>query len=366
MFFLVCLCTHFAQGQTLINPKATPEAQILYRNLHKLQQNKVMFGHQDALAYGVGWKYEAGRSDIKSLVNDLPGIYGWDIGGIENASDKNLDKVPFDKMREYIQGAYKRGAVITLSWHWDNPLTGGSTWDTTANTVKSILPGGAQHAKYKTWLDRGAAFMNSLTGEKGERIPILFRPFHEHNGNWFWWGPNTTSVDEFKAVWKFTIDYLVKEKGLNQLIVVYNINSFKDEAELMLKYPGDDYADVISFDKYQFDGNGKAFINSTRKELAILTRVAQSKNKLAAFAETGYESIPDSKWWTQTLWPTIADFPISYVLVWRNEGYMPSTGKMHHYAPYPEHISAADFKKFYKNPKVIFEKTTAKQNLYKD
>ncbi|RZK50652.1 MAG: beta-mannosidase [Pedobacter sp.] len=364
LLFIVCLYPLCGQGQTLINAKASPETKNLYKNLFKIQEDKTLFGHQDALAYGVGWKYEQGRSDIKSLTDDLPGIYGWDLGGIEHARDKNLDGVPFAKMREYIQGAYQRGAVITLSWHWDNPLTGGSTWDTTAHTVKSILPGGSQHEKYKLWLDRGAAYMHSLTGPQGEKIPVLFRPFHELNGNWFWWGPNTTSVNDFKQIWKFTIDYLIRKKALNNLIIVYNTNSFKDEKEFMLNYPGDQYADVLSFDKYQFDGNGKAFIESTRKELAILTRIAQAKHKLSAFAETGYEAIPDATWWTQTLWPTIKDFPISYVLVWRNAGFMKSMDKMHYYAPYPGQLSAPDFQEFYKNPSLLFEKTTATHKLY--
>ncbi|HTM99482.1 MAG TPA: glycosyl hydrolase [Pedobacter sp.] len=364
-FIALCLvCIGSVKAQQLIDPKATKETVALYKNLHSLKGKQVLFGHQDDLAYGVNWRYKEGKSDIKDVVGDYPAVYGWDLGYIEKNSSKNIDGVPFDKMRAYIQEGYSRGAVITLSWHLDNPLTGGSTWDTTQRTVVSILPGGAKHELFKTWLVRAAGFMKSLKGVNGEAIPILFRPFHELNGNWFWWGKNKATAEEFKDLWKFTINYLRNEQGLHNLIIVYNTNSFADEAEFLEKYPGDDMADVLSFDKYQFTPNSEEFITSTRKELQILAELAKAKNKLSAFAETGYEAVPDTQWWTKTLWPTLKDIPISYVLVWRNQGYMPSIKKMHYYAPYKGQISENDFKKFYQIPAIIFEKTTKKKNLY--
>jgi len=367
ILFLLCLGhVYTVEAQRLIDPQATKETITLYKNLYRLSQKHILFGHQDDLAYGVNWKYKPGRSDIKDLTGDYPGIYGWDLGGIEKGQEANLDGVPFSKIRQYIREGYSRGAVITLSWHLDNPLTGGSTWDTTKRTVAAILPGGAKHELFKTWLDRAAAYIKTLTGTRGESIPILFRPFHELNGDWFWWGRTTTTADEFKAIWTFTINYLREEKELHNLIIVYNTNSFANEAEFMEKYPGDGYADVLSVDKYQFDHQREAFIQSTRQELKTVVRIAQEKNKLAAFAETGYEAIPDAQWWTKTLWPVLKDIPLSYVLVWRNAGYMPSMKKMHYYAPYKGQMSANDFRQFYRNPVVIFEKTTRKMNLYQD
>jgi mannan endo-1,4-beta-mannosidase len=361
---LFLVCARNVNAQQLIDPNATAETRALYKNLHQLSKKHIMFGHQDDLAYGVNWRYKANRSDIKDVVNDYPAVYGWDLGYIEKNSPTNIDGIPFDKMRQYIKDGYRRGAVITLSWHLDNPLTGGSTWDTTQRTVATILPGGQKHELFKTWLASAAGFMKTLKGPKGEAIPLLFRPFHELNGNWFWWGKNKSTPEEFKAIWKFTINYLRNEQGLHNLIIVYNTNSFADEQEFLEKYPGDEMADVLSFDKYQFTNNSQEFIESTRKELNTLVRIAKAKNKLAAFAETGYEAVPDAQWWTKTLWPTIKDIPISYVLVWRNQGYMPSIKKMHYYAPYKGQVSERDFKQFYQIPTVIFEKTTQKKNLY--
>ena len=62
-----------------------------------------MFGHQDDLAYGVGWKYEKGRSDIKDVTGDYPAVYGWELGHLEIDSPYNLDSVPFNTMQQLIR-----------------------------------------------------------------------------------------------------------------------------------------------------------------------------------------------------------------------------------------------------------------------
>lgn len=362
---LLLLGSCVLNAQTLSDPLATKETIALYKNLNKLSQKHTLFGHQDDLAYGVNWKYVAGKSDIKEVVNDYPAIYGWDMGRIELGSAKNIDGVPFDQMRKYIQEAYKKGAAITLSWHFDNPLTGGSSWDTTKNSVAAILPSGAKHQLYKSWLDKAAQFMQSLKGSKNEAIPILFRPFHELTGNWFWWGKNTATAAEMKQIWRFTIDYLRNKKQLHNLIIVYNTNDFTTEQQFLERYPGDNVVDVVSFDLYQFEQKDKQkFINAVRHQSTILTKVAKQKNKLAAFAETGFEAIPDPTWWTETLWPAIKDYPLAYVLVWRNAGYSASMKKMHYYAPYKGQASEKDFQKFYQYNKILFEKALGTKKIY--
>lgn len=362
--FLLLASFGFAKAQSLSDKLATPKTLNLYKNLHRLSKTNILFGHQDALAYGTNWKYIDGKSDVKDVVNDYPAVYGWDIARIEHDSTKNIDGVPFIKMKKYIKDAYKRGGVITISWHFDNPLSGKSAWDTTKNAVAAILPGGVKHELYKSWLDKAAKFMHGLKGENGETIPILFRPFHELTGNWFWWGKNTCTPDELKQAWRFTINYLRNEQKLHNLIIVYNTNGIETEQGFLERYPGDDMADVLSFDLYQFNNDKNSFIKSVNNNLKIITQIAQQKGKFVAFAETGYEAIPDPEWWTETLWPAIKEFPVSYILVWRNAGYMPSINKMHYYAPFKGQISEQDFQKFYQSKKITFEKSLGKKKIY--
>jgi hypothetical protein len=364
LLFLVAPVSVFAQ--IMVDASATPLTKKAYASLFEIQKRGVVFGHQDDLAYGVGWKYIDGNSDIKLITGEYPGIYGWDIAHIEKKSTTNIDKVPFDKIKRYIVEGFDRGGLITISWHAPNPLTGGDAWDTTHGTVASILPNGQKHQQYIQWLDRVTAFLQALKTKEGIQIPILFRPFHELTGNWFWWCKNSCSPDEFKQLWRFTVSYLRDKRQLHHLIYVYNTADFGSSTEFLERYPGDEWVDVLSFDRYQFEGkNGTALFNEVMtNQLTILNQVAIQKNKPVALAETGYEAIPDPTWWTTTLYPLLKKYPLAFVLVWRNHGFMPSTGKMHHYAPYPGHLSEADFKKFYSFPEIFFETQTRELKIY--
>lgn len=352
----------------LSDKKATIETNILYQNLGKLVQKGTLFGHQDDLAYGVNWKYEAGRSDVKDVTGDYPAVYGWDLGGLERKSDKNIDGIPFDKMTQFIKEGHKRGGIITISWHFDNPLTGKDAWDTTPKSLASVLPGGLSHDKFKSWLDAAANYLLSLKDDKGKAIPILYRPYHELTGDWFWWCKNNGSPQEFITLWKFTIDYL-KQKGVHNLIYVYNTSGFKSKEEFLEYYPGSDYADILSFDNYQYNDPIKdnSFVENCQKQFRIMDEVASEQNKLMAFAETGYEQVPYDKWWTKTLTAAMAGYKISYVLAWRNHGWneFMNPPHMHYYVPYKGHPNEKDFVDFYNLSTTLFEKDAAKAQLYK-
>ncbi|WP_442794338.1 glycoside hydrolase family 26 protein [Pelobium manganitolerans] len=368
-----CTVQTLANATRLVDKQATKETKRLYKNLKKLSKSGIMFGHQDDLAYGVNWKYIAGKSDVHDITGDYAAVHGWDLGGIEHAREKNLDGVPFDKIKQFIIESYQRGAVNTISWHSDNPVTLGNSWDTT-NAVSAILPGGDKHQVYLLWLDRLAAFLNSLKAPSGEAVPILFRPFHELNGAWFWWGKAHCSATDYVALWKFTANYL-QSKNVHNLIYVFNTNSFASAEEFLERYPGDKHADMISFDSYQFaplnatnqeiKQSSIAFNNSLKTQLSILDAIAKKHKKPMALAETGFEAVPDANWWTQTLWDAIKDFKICYVLLWRNFGWKANEQKMHYYAPYEGQSSAADFKEFYELERTLFEKDIVHKNLYR-
>jgi mannan endo-1,4-beta-mannosidase len=365
MVFLISCAQNSDTKLSLSDKEATKYTVELYQNLDKTAKKGILFGHQDDLAYGVNWKYEEGRSDIKDVVGDYPAVYGWDIAGLENGNPNNIDGVPFDKMKQYIKEAHERGGVSTISWHFDNPATGKNAWDNTPNSLKTVLPGAENHKKFTTWLDKAATFFLSLKDKKGKDIPILFRPYHELTGGWFWWGKGNCTPEEFKSLWKFTFEYLQK-KGVHNLIYVYNTSSFKTEAEFLENYPGANYADILSFDNYQNndDKNGEKFIIESQNQLKIVEKIANQQHKLTALAEVGFEAVPNPKWWTGTLLKAIGDYKISYVLLWRNHGWQEKEQKMHYYAPFKGQVSEKDFVEFYNLDNILFEKDAAKINLH--
>lgn len=361
-----------AQNHMPSDRKATPATIRLYQNLHKTLSKGVLFGHQDDLAYGVGWFDVPGRSAVKDIVGDYPALYGWELGHLEIDSKYNLDSVSFDKMRAYIQEGYKRGGVITISWHLNNPVNGMSAWDTAKGVVKEILPGGSKHELYKSWMDKVAVFLNSLTGPRGEKIPVIFRPFHEFTGNWFWWGQNRCTTEEFKQLLRFTIGYLRDTKQLHHLLYAYNTSGFTSREAFLERYPGDDLIDILSFDDYQYGDAAKdnSYTQNVDRELQMLEAIAAEKNKVPAFAETGYAQIPYASWWTECLLKAIGNHRVSYVLVWRDGGLV--TGKapgqfapsVNNFIPTPGHASEADFKKMYESGKMIFQRRATELKLY--
>lgn len=338
----------------------------LYKNLKLLSKSHTLIGHQDDLAYGVHWKYVEGNSDIKEIVGEYPAFFGWDLGHIETDKNTNLDGVPFELMRDYIVKAYKMGTVVSISWHTNNPLTGGSSWDTTQYTVSSILPGASNHEKFKTWLDCLTEFIFELKTDDGELIPIFFRPFHELTGNWFWWCQNVCTPEEYIELWRFTVGYLRNTKQLNNILMVYNVAEINSSTEFYERYPGDDVVDVISVDTYQ-QGLAETrlqFVSKLRSFLSILQPIAKERGKLLAIGETGYEGIPDSEWWTKAILPSLQGFDVAWVLFWRNHGYMVKENKMHYYVPFKGHASERDFVKFYNDSRTLFQKGIESKKIY--
>ncbi len=331
----------------------TPETERLLRTLREVPQKGYMFGHQDATVYGIGWDGDRDRSDVKSVCGDYPAVCGWEIGHIELGDPVSLDSVPFDRIRSACIEHFERGGINTVSWHLDNPLTGGSSWDTSGGTavVASVLPGGANHQKFLGWLDRLASYLDSFETAEGVKVPILFRPWHEHTGSWFWWGKEHCTPEEYRQLWTMTHDYL-RKKGLRHLLYAYSPAGGAPQEDSEARYPGDDRVDLLGFDYYQLNGTAgeEDYVRVMDDNLKRLVGMSKLHDKPIAVTETGFETVPDSTWWTRVLHPVLDRYPVSYVLVWRNARERPN----HYYAPYPGQISAGDFMDFYGLPQTLF------------
>ena len=333
------------------DPKATPQTAQLYETMAKLQNKGMMFGHQDAMAYGTSWYAQDGRSDVKDVCGDHPAVCGWELGHLELGKPYSLDSVFFDNIRTGIVKVYEKGGINTLSWHFTNLLTGGSAWDVSSTkTVASILPGGEKYELYKQYLDKLASFMLSLKTDQGTLIPVLFRPFHEHTGSWFWWGKNLCTIDEYKALWRFTVTYLRETKNIHHLLYAYSTDRFATTDEYLERYPGDDLIDVVAFDLYDRGPDYAAVLGNCAK---LVSKIAAQKNKIGAVSEAGGPIAKNPEWWTKVLLETLRPYDLSYVLVWRNPFNQPAETA---FGPYKGCPSETDFVKFYTDPKTLFLK----------
>ena len=315
-----------------------------------------MFGHQHATEYGHGWSGDENRSDVKSVTGSHPAVIGVDFSGLSGRPGAVIEENK-KTLRKNIADTYNRGGLTTVSWHFSNPVSPGDFyWNDTvsAPAVKFIIPGGSHHEKYKDILKTIAELVKSIKGKDGKVVPMIFRPYHEFDGDWFWWGRSHCTTGEFVDLWRFTVSYLRDSLQVHNFLYAFSPdNRFNSESEFLERYPGDEWVDMIGVDNYgDFGRYGKYNIEAGYKKLKIVSDLALRKNKLAAFTETGLESIPNANWWTDVLLKTLKqDLQLCYVLVWRNDTRSPT----HYYAPYPGHTSENDFLKFYNDPFTFFE-----------
>ena len=339
-------------------PMETPKDQLVHRLFTLAENGQIAYGHQDDLVYGhswcvTDWENDAlERSDVKAVTGKYPALVGFDLGGIELGDAANLDGVSFGLMRKASLKHIERGGMVTFSWHPRNPLTGGDAWDISSDqVVKSVLPGGEKHAEFKLWLQRAADFVESL----GD-VAVIFRPWHENIGSWFWWGGRFCTEQEYRELYRLTWVYFVKERGLTNVLWCYSPNGPIPPQEYMSRYPGDEFVDILGTDIYEYPGDhplpeaGVQFQNQVKDMLSAMAAMGMEHHKLMCFSETGLEGIPDPAWWTQTLYPAIKDFPISYVLTWRNAWDKPG----HFYAAWEGFEGVADFKAFSELDSICF------------
>ncbi|WP_433830956.1 glycoside hydrolase family 26 protein [Flavobacterium anhuiense] len=353
---LVCFATgHFLFSQ--IDKKATKETKNLYQNLKTISKKNILFGHQHALEYGHGWSNEPNRSDVKSVTGSHPAVVGIDFSDFSGRSKDQIEKAK-EVLRKYVIDTYERGGITTVSWHFNNPASeGGFYWKDGISTASMSLikPGGLYHEQYKEILKTIADFAHSVKAKDGKLSPMIFRPFHEFDGDWFWWGKSHTSREDFIAVWQFTVSYLKDTLGVHNFLYAFSPdNRFNSKEEYLERYPGDNFVDMLGMDDYgDFGRDGKYDLEAGLKKLKIFSDLAIKKKKLAAFTETGLESIPNEKWWTEVLLKTLKseNLQLVYVLVWRND----TLSSTHYYAPFPGQVSEEDFIKFYKDPFTLFQ-----------
>ena len=358
-FVLLSALALVACGTGSKKPVETPKDQLVHRLFGYAQNGQIAYGHQDDLVYGHNWVLTdwendpLERSDVKDVTGKYPMVLGFDLGGIELGQAKNLDGVPFGLMRKAAQKHVERGGIVTFSWHPRNPLTGGDAWDVSSDqVVKSVLRDGEKSGEFKLWLRRAADFIESLG------VPVIFRPWHENVGSWFWWGGKLCSAREYQELYRMTWLYFTKDRGLTDILWCYSPNGDCGPQAYMERYPGDEFVDILGIDTYEYVGNGSVeeagvrYMEELKGALTYLTALSYEHEKLMCLSETGLEGLVDPQWWTARLVPAMKDFPVSYVLTWRNAHDKPG----HFYAAWKGFENEADMKAFAELENIILLK----------
>jgi len=262
-----------------VNKKASPEAKALLDYLYAISGKNILSGHID------NPKEPLWFNRINELTGEYPAVWGGDfVQYYQKDWSNGLVKETINR--------HKDGYIITLMWHnvrpQDDPSSG---WKeshqgemTDAEWTELITPGTDLNKKWETRVDTIATYLKKF---RDANIPILWRPYHEMNGGWFWWG-DKKGDDGFVKLWKMMYDRFVNHHKLNNLIWVWNANAPRDKEndeayEYELYFPGLEYVDVLAADVYHAD-----YKQSHHDDLLKL-----GKGKVIALGEIGEVPSPE-------------------------------------------------------------------------
>ena len=341
----------------MVDPQATPETVALFFNLKKVsKRGETLIGQQDPEQ---SVKEPGGEMAIKRVTGSDPAVWGSDFMQITHVANTNAAGWFRDTEKSIIRmasAAYDKNMVNIFCWHVQDPFeqksfnVSGLKRETVEKSFRSLLPGGEKHEWYKGKLRKVAEVVGSIKGKDGTLSPIIFRPFHEFDGSWFWWGKKYCTPQEYQACWKFTVTYLRDDLKVRNLLYAFSPDcSFKTEEEFLERYPGDAYVDLVGFDDYSDFEENK--IAAAANKLSIISSYAKKHGKLAALTEVGYRKKPvPANLYTGYYGAAFADpsLEIAFMMFWRQG----RDDKPGYFVPYPGCETVEDFKRFATPPRM--------------
>lgn len=294
-----------------IDPWATPEAVSLYRYLRDQFGKTILSGQtEDPFAD----RPNGGINRILAVTGKLPAMRNQDFLAASAVGGWN-DGTP-DRAVEWHR---TQNGIITAQWHWFAPAGGDAfyTVDTTFDITKAIDPTQPEYALILADIDVVARQIGQMAAN---RVPIIFRPLHEAEGGWFWWGAKGPgpAIELYKIIYNRLTHY----HGLHNILWAWNsVNP--------AWYPGNNLVDFVSADVYR---NPHDY--SVPPSLFLTLAALGQNRKIVALTENGPVPDPDMMFDAGTMYSWYATWHTSFV---RDETY----------------TSDAFLRSVYDNPRVI-------------
>ncbi len=231
-----------------VNPHATPEARALLAYIDSISGKATIAGQHNYPNDGSRW------TDLAyDLTAKYPGLFGQDFGF--SAGDDKDSVLSRPAMIEEAERQYRNGAVIALTWHEvrptdDEPVTFRDSVQghlTDYEWKELLTPGSPLNNRWCAQVDVVAGYLRQL---RDAHVPVLFRAYHEMNGNWFWWG-GRPGKDGSAQLYRMIYDRFVNLHHLDNLVWVWNVNAPSVNAgPIGDYYPGPQFADLVTMDIY--------------------------------------------------------------------------------------------------------------------
>lgn len=226
-----------------VNPNATKEVCAVLEYLESMKGKGIITGQHTLTMAQEELEF------LKTETGKLPALCGFELLSYSpNVNYPSCGEAALKELRENVgtlEKAYEwaeKGGLLTFTWHWYSPIGGVDKSFFTENTAfdasKILEEGTPERSAFYHDMDVMAEL---LQGFLKKHIPILWRPFHEAEGNWFWWGAK--GMDVARQLYRLMFEYYTKEKHLDNLIWVWN--NPRPEG-----YVGDEYCDIVTADYY--------------------------------------------------------------------------------------------------------------------
>ncbi len=256
LLLLLWAAPALGQPTAPVNRNASPEARALLAYLHQIDEQYTLSGQ-----HNYGGEPTRYTDTAREITGKEPAIWGSDFlwAGPEDPGPQ----VVAEALRQH-----RAGSIITLMWHVGRPMDAPPyRWResvqaelTAAEWKELTTPGTPLHARWLAQVDGVAEHLKQL---RDAHVPVLWRPYHEMNGVWFWWGDKKGAAG-YQKLWRMLFDRMTRRHGLNNLLWVWNANGPRDLPQdeafaYRHYYPGHAYVDVLATDVYNMDYEQKDY-----------------------------------------------------------------------------------------------------------
>lgn len=235
-----------------VNPNATPEARALLKTLCATSGNGILTGQHNFP------NQRAQDTDkVFAITGKYPAIWGSDFGFTDGEDKDSI--LHRDLMIEEAKKQAAAGSIIYLCWHMlrpteDEPGKPGESWRgsvqarlTDDQWLELITSDTPLHQRWEHYIDTAAGYLKQL---QEAHIPVLWRPMHENNGGFFWWGGRPGPAGTAQ-LYREVYARMVYVHHLDNLIWVWNQNGPAPTGEFLQFFPGRQFVDVVSYDNYR-------------------------------------------------------------------------------------------------------------------
>lgn len=321
LYAVISLLIINVYGQT--KPLRNAQTQLLIKNLKKsAEKGDIIFGVANSLSKS--YKSPDGKN---FLTGDCEAITGQNSGFVENDflfyDNKEFKRFEIEKIKRY-----SKESNIVFGYCWHLKGMNGETFRNTSedkNLAADIVdnPESAQCKWFNAQIDSIIPVFKQLD------FPVTFRPFHEMNGGWFWWGKENITPQQYIKLYRLLVDR-IRNAGVDNVVYVWSPDTYCDTTY----YPGDDYVDIAGLDVYEPACSPYHADTVYACETKKMLEFTHNHKIMAAICETGlreYNNVycypvdhPD--FWTSKVFSQLLDNKLKgkgwvYVLSWYNCDY---------------------------------------------